>query len=237
MANEIHIWQQTLLPTSSQQESLAACLSEAEQQRVQQYHSAAQRTAFVAVRGRLRCLLGHYLDVAPTELRFGRTPDGKPYLQGGGPSLCFNISHSGQWSLLAFSRGSPLGVDLEQLRPIPPAKCLRLARRFFADAEYSALTRLPLAQVNTAFFTCWSRKEAYIKRHGISIARLLAHFTVSIDPDAPPVLLATPWQPEDAAACQLHDLPAPAGYCAALALGSSKPFVLRHFQCGTGCTN
>lgn len=230
LANEVHIWQQTLFPTPIQLDRLAACLSVEEQQRVEMCRLARQRTALIAVRGTLRTLLGHYLEQPPGALQFCYTPDGKPYLAGHTPSLCFNVTHSGQWGLYAISRCTELGVDLEQIRPMPPEKSLRLARRFFSSAEYTALNGLPLEQVNTAFFACWSRKEAYIKRHGVSMARLLAHFSVTVDPVNPPALLETPWQPADVAACQLYDLPAPTGYRAALALASTEHFDLRYIR-------
>ena len=62
----------------------------------------------------------------------------------------------------------------------------------------------------------------------MSMARLLDQFSVTVDPTGPPVLLATPWQPADVAACQLYDLPAPTGYRAALALASTDCFDLHY---------
>ncbi|MBF0585132.1 MAG: 4'-phosphopantetheinyl transferase superfamily protein [Magnetococcales bacterium] len=227
-ANAVHIWQRPLVLPPTQLEQLAASLSPEERQRLESCRLARQRTTWIAVRGTLRLLLGHYLDQSPGALSFCYTPDGKPYLAGDAPRLSFNVTHSGQWGLYAISRSTELGVDLEQIRPMPPEKSLRLARRFFSSAEYAALSGLPPEQVQEAFFACWSRKEAYIKRHGLSMARLLAQFSVTVDPVGPPVLLETPWRPADVAHCRLYDLPAPTGYRAALALASSEPFDLRY---------
>ncbi|MBF0460103.1 MAG: 4'-phosphopantetheinyl transferase superfamily protein [Magnetococcales bacterium] len=222
--NEIHLWHRTRWPLPAEGDRLYALLSSEEQHRLPTFALERQRLAFVAVRGTLRALLGHYLDLPPASVRFRYGPDGKPHLDHPGVSLCFNVTHAGQWIWYALSRETDLGVDLEEIRPAPPAKRLHLARRFFASAEAAALAALPTAQVNEAFFACWTRKEAYIKRHGASLARLLTQFTVSVDPAQPARLLATPWQPADVDCCQLHDLPAPAGYRAALALAATTPF-------------
>ncbi len=228
--NELHLWQRTLAPAPAQVETLQALLSTEEQARARQFTLDRLRIAFITVRGTVRLLLGHYVDRDPASLRFRRNANGKPDLDDHHPSCCFNIAHSGQWGLYALSRDTAVGVDLEEIRPAAPEKRLQLARRFFSPAEYAALSRLPVEQMNTAFFACWSRKEAYIKCHGLSIARLLNRFTVGVDPGQPASLLETPWQPTDVTQCQLHDLPAPEGYRAALALASIEPFTLRYYR-------
>ena len=227
-ALEIHLWQRPLRLESTEEDLLHGFLSPDEQQRAQRLHSGRDRRAFVAVRGTLRALLGHYLQQPPATLRFCYNPDGKPFLEGSGPAPAFNVTHSGEWGLFAITLGTNVGIDLERLRPITPERCLRLARRFFSGTEVEALARLPEGAVNAAFFACWTRKEAYIKCRGAALTRLLAHCSVNVDPDEPASLLATPWQPEDQSGCQLHDLPAPEGYRAALALASPAPFTLCH---------
>jgi 4'-phosphopantetheinyl transferase len=229
---EIHLWQRPLLLEASEGESLHALLSLDEQQRAQRLHLERDRRAFVAVRGTLRLLLGHYMQQPPARLRFRYGPEGKPFLAGEGASLAFNVTHSGEWALFAISRETAVGIDLEQVRPITPERCLRLARRFFSHREADALDSLPTGAVNAAFFACWSRKEAYIKCRGATLARLLAQCVVNVDPDEPAALLSTPWQAEDQGNCQLHDLPAPPGYRAALALASPLPFTLCHHPWG-----
>lgn len=225
-AGEIHIWQINLAHPTSARHTL---LSEDEQQRARQYHSEAHHRAFVTTRSTLRLLLGHYLHTPPYSVRFGYNPHGKPRLESSDTPCYFNISHSGQWSMLAFSRENPVGIDLEKIRPDAPQKRLDIARRFFSPREWEPLQRLPSHRINAAFFACWTRKEAYIKCHGQGLALSLAHFSVSIDPEVSASLLETSWLPDDINQCQLSDLPAPEGYCAALAYASQQPIPIRHF--------
>ncbi|MEO5355203.1 MAG: 4'-phosphopantetheinyl transferase superfamily protein [Magnetococcus sp. XQGC-1] len=229
---EIHLWQRPLRLGANEGERLHALLSLDEQQRAQRLHLEQDRRAFVAVRGTLRLLLGHYGQQPPARLRFRYSQEGKPFLEGEGPSLAFNVTHSGEWALFAISREGDVGIDLEQVRPITPERCLRLARRFFSSREADALEALPVGTIHAAFFACWTRKEAYIKCRGGTLAHLLAQCVVNVDPDQPASLLASPWQGDAQGHCQLHDLPAATGYRAALALASPLPFTLCHHPWG-----
>lgn len=227
---EIHIWQRTLSLSPAQTNEYNTLLSEDEQQRAKRFRFDKHRIAFIAARSTLRTLLGHYLNTPPQDLRFCYNPQGKPNLEETKPPLYFNISHSGQWGMYAITLETALGIDLEIIRPKAPKEYLDIARRFFSHEEFTTLSRLPETEINTAFFTCWTRKEAYIKCHGLGLSLPLSKFTVSMDPKKPAHILATPWCPEDLTYCQMHDLPAPSGYRAALALASRNPISLRYFQ-------
>ena len=114
----------------------------------------------------LRSLLAAYLDVEADSLRIERNAAGKPYLADA--ALHFNLSHSGDALLIGLSRTQPLGVDVEESpRPRP---YLELARRYFTDAETSALAALPADRLVPAFLNLWSAKEAVLKAIGRGIA-------------------------------------------------------------------
>ena len=151
--------------------------------------AAAPRRRFVAARALLRRLLAAYLGADPggIELAYGRR--GKPRLAGqhAHVGLCFNISHSGDWVLVAVGK-SPLGIDLERLRPVRDSAAL--AARFFAPGEHHTLRALPDRQKQWAFFACWTRKEAYIKALGEGLTRSLKSFEVVFAPAMAPVIMA-----------------------------------------------
>src|SRR5579871_5061499 len=115
---EIHVWSARLDCASPLLESLGATLSPDETVRANRFHFERDRTAFVATRGILRHLLGAYLSYIPSTVQFSYRSKGKPLLS---PSahptpIEFNISHSHGLALLAFSLGSPVGIDVELIR-------------------------------------------------------------------------------------------------------------------------
>jgi 4'-phosphopantetheinyl transferase len=168
----------------------------------------------------LRLLLGAYLACPATEITLAATLGGKPIL--GGPAMPdrieFNVSHSDEWVLLGFSRGLPLGVDVERRREL---EFDDLVKGFFSPREREQWTRLGPAQRPDAFFAAWTRKEAYLKALGVGLARSLDSFAVAFDAASAPALL---WCADDALAPQRWRIVAvdlAPGYAAALAVDSS----------------
>lgn len=87
--------------------------------------------------------------------------NGKPYYEVGKK---FNISHSGDYVLAAFS-DEEIGVDIEQLGEIDTAAIADflhpLETKFIEEATDS----------QDAFYKVWTRKEAYLKARGIGIVQ------------------------------------------------------------------
>jgi len=129
----VHVWRAALAQPGVDVEALQALLSPDELARAQRYRQAAGRQSFIVGRGLLRRMLGHYLGAEAARLRFGCNAYGKPELAGAPAAIHFNVSHSGQWALAAFSLDSAVGVDVECVRPMPDGE--RVAERFFAPGE------------------------------------------------------------------------------------------------------
>lgn len=160
---------------------LRELLTPDEQERAARFRFPHLQSSFILARGALRILLGRHLNTHPAGIRFQYGPKGKPSLAGGA-RLKFNVSHSGGLALFAFTLDCEIGVDVEEIRPVPDME--QIAARFFGAEETD----------KAAFFRLWTRKEAYIKALGESIA------------DTPPKFEG--WT--------LHDLDMPAGYAAAV---------------------
>lgn len=212
-AGDVHVWRVALDPPAEAVAALARTLSDDERERAARFYFDRDRIAFTVARGTLRTLAGRYLAEPPARLVFGYGARGKPYLTAPPGALQFNVSHSGQRALLCFARDREVGVDIE-LRREPP-DLLAIARTAFSPTEYAALRRLPPDAHHDAFFTCWSRKEAFIKATGEGVAQLAA-FDVSLDPGEPARLLRVDGEPPGAPRWSIRDLPATAGYAAAL---------------------
>jgi len=187
-----------------------------ERARAERYLNPGARNAFIACRTVLRQAASAATGLAPEALALPAKPPGKPAFSGPAAGIHFNIAHSGGTALVALSPNGPLGIDLEELRPLRDAEAL--ARKAFTAGETEALVRRSFDV--RAFFACWTRKEAVVKALGSGIARDFPHFSVSVDPDeAAP---AVRWLDEPAPPVELRTLACP-GAIAALATWGPPP--------------
>jgi len=156
-------------------------LSADEQARVKRLRKTNDQANAIASRGVLRTLLGRYLGIAPRELVFSYGPQGKPSLALSNRNIpAFNVSHSGDWLLLAFAPPDlHIGIDIEQHRPIPEWQ--EIAHHTFHPRELAALLAQPAPDQLACFFDCWTRKEAVVKSLGTGISIDLQSFCVPIE--------------------------------------------------------
>ena len=229
--DEVHIWCAGLDVSPETSGRLDATLSADERARSARFQFERDRQRFIVARGVLRDLLGRYLEIEPGQIRFVYSSSGKPDL---GPEFAgrvkFNLSHSAGVALIAISTGSDVGVDLEYIRA--ESDYADVARRFFSAAEVGDLAALPSRLYTEAFFSCWTKKEAYLKACGDGLAIPLNSFSVPLtaDPaDGPVDLYVASRDIAPARRWSLYTLrPAP-GYVGALAIEGTG-WRLRHWQ-------
>ena len=211
--NDVHVWRIRL--DAGRASELWPLLSRDEQNRASRFHFEEHRDAYVVAHGMLRRILAGYCDDQSAQrLVFTVGEYGKPALQHS--TLEFNLSHSGDYALLAVSRGGPVGVDIERWNS--EIEHLDLSERFFSPAERRALRTLGAEseQLVAGFFAAWSRKEAYLKARGDGVAHGLDHFDVTLEPSVTARLIE---DRTDATALDrwvMHALDASLGYSAAL---------------------
>jgi 4'-phosphopantetheinyl transferase len=176
------------------------------------------RERLVAGRLFLRRTLGHCLGLDPADILLESNEWGKPRLGGeqAASGLCFNLSHSDDWAILALSRGAELGVDIELVRE--DLEFVPIARRYFSPREREELFSLPEEEQRAAFYCCWTRKEAYLKGVGRGLSIPTDSFDVSLLPGHPPCLTGHCLDPAEIDRWSLADIPLPPGLCGALAV-------------------
>jgi 4'-phosphopantetheinyl transferase len=191
----IHIWGVHVPDVLDRLEALHAVLCKKEQEKAARFHRDVDRQSSIAARGALRMLLAGYTGIPARELTFEYSENGKPFLvsqaarllppaqqgrraAGGTPpagdTVSFNVSHSGDWVVLAFGRGRTVGVDIEKIKPgmdIGP-----IASRYFTAEEVQQIDAS--ADKTVAFFQLWVGKEAYVKACGSTLFRELSAFSV-----------------------------------------------------------
>jgi 4'-phosphopantetheinyl transferase len=146
----------------------------------------------------LRVLLAGYARVPADALALAGPPGAKPRVANAGLGwLRFSASRSDRCALVAVARGRDVGVDIER---VDTGRALEtIADRLFPQEDAARLRALPPGERASAFFALWTRKEAVLKALGAGLGALA-----------------------DAEGLGRHmevvDLPAPAGYRAALAV-------------------
>jgi len=216
-SDDVHVWL-TLLHGAST-ERFQRTLSTDEQNRAGRFRFQRDRKRFIAARGLLRLILSYYLGTEPVRLRFSYGRHGKPRLAvlSSQDRLTFNLSRCGGLALLAVSRNREVGIDLERIRTDFP--CGQIAQQFFSPWENAMLQSLRTEQARRkAFFTAWTRKEAYIKARGEGLALPLSQFDVSLLPGEPANLLGMRGNPVETLRWSLQDIHPGPGYVAALAV-------------------
>lgn len=215
-SDEVHVWRASLDLKEAWVECVSRTLSPDESERAKRYRFREDRDRYIAARGLLRVILSHYQQTAPDQLRFRYGPHGKPELDSSNlaEKIQFNLSHSGTLALYAVTLDRAVGIDLELIRPESVDE--QIAERFFSSEECAALGAVHGNLRQKAFFTCWTRKEAYIKATGKGLSTLLDQFSVSLTPGKAPALLHTDFDHDEAARWSIKELLPELGYVGAL---------------------
>jgi 4'-phosphopantetheinyl transferase len=202
-ADEVHVWVASLPGQRHRRANLERSLSVDEQERAGAYLVPEAAERFVLARGLLREVLGRYAGVPPEQLRFaypcvcGRDDcapsQRKPRLEGAGP-IRFNLSHADGVAIVAVASDREVGIDVERIDP--SARLEAIAQRVLTAPELERLRALPARRQVEAFYELWTRKEAHGKARG-----------TGIDGSA-----------GGSGGWSFHDVPAPDGYVAALAV-------------------
>ena len=214
----VDVWLTSTELKEEQVQEYKKLLSTAELARAEKFVPDHKRREYIITRGVLKQALSRITGLAASGLDFSYGGHGKPYLDINlaGKNIAFNVSHSYGVALVAITRGGRLGIDVEKIRP--EVDWRDLAKRFFSESEFQALDRCPDGSSLKSFFTCWTRKEAFVKAVGDGVARGLSGFDVSIDPNETAGSLNIRWPDEDAAQWSIRNIPVPGNYTAALAV-------------------
>ncbi len=219
---EVHVWAIPLGSPPAGCAALGLVLSPDERHRAARFRFDLHRNRFIAGRGRLRMILGRYLNLEPSAIEFDYSERGKPFLAGRlrQSGFEFNFSNSGPLALLGVTRDQAVGVDLEAVRPIQDVE--RLVARFFSPRENAIFHTVSEEHKPAAFFNLWTRKEAWLKATGQGIGHALNQVEVSFLSGDEAKFLGLPSGFSLSAWHLRSMMPAP-GFVAALATAGGPP--------------
>lgn len=166
----IHVWGYVLEGGARTIERCHSWLSGEERLRATRFIRSEDQQQYILARGGLRLLLSSYTGLDPAAVIMRQGPEGKPGLddQGIGPQpVRFNLSHSHGRMLVGIAGQRDVGVDLEQI--CSKTEIMKLAKRFYAPAEFDAIASHDASGQSDAFYRHWVAKEAFLKFKGVGL--------------------------------------------------------------------
>jgi 4'-phosphopantetheinyl transferase len=175
---EVQIWRINLVNATNPPQGNPSFLSATEQATAARRRIGRTRDHFSIGRTCLKILLGNILGVEPSQIILEQGPHGKPEIPAfNGSSLQFNVAHSKDTILIALSRQTPVGVDVEYIDQA--TDIMEVAHANFTENEVASLAAIPdLKTRRLVFYSCWTRKEAIVKADGRGLLLPLTSFDV-----------------------------------------------------------
>lgn len=176
--DSIHIWGVCVPDMLDRINTLQEMLSVRECEKAARFHRESDRQSSIVARGALRMLLAGYTGIPASAIEFSYCENGKPHIAGS--EVEFNVSHSGEWAVLAFGRDRAIGVDIEQIKRTMDVNAI--AARYYSPQELEWVETAE--DPHTVFFQLWARKEAYVKACGSTLFTELKRISVPLEESA-----------------------------------------------------
>lgn len=142
----------------------------------------------------------------------------------GAPRVFFNVSHSGDYALVALSETAEIGIDIEQIRADCPVD--DLARRYYSAREHQLLRKLSAPQRLRDFYRLWTAKEAILKCVGLGLSVPPALVEVCLSDDAEPKVHSFHAEQKSLQLISVRELALAEGYAASIAAESPGPILV-----------
>jgi len=153
---------------------LILILNTEERKRVERYYKDEDQTSFIICRAILKLILAAHTASDAKNINLDYDFNKKPFLASH-PWLHFNVSHSEDFALIAVSR-SKVGIDVENISNY--FDYLSLLPEIFTENEIMFVQNAK--NKIYAFYSLWTRKEAFVKGIGKGIDDDFKH-TPSLD--------------------------------------------------------
>ncbi|KAG2457010.1 L-aminoadipate-semialdehyde dehydrogenase-phosphopantetheinyl transferase isoform X4 [Polypterus senegalus] len=166
-------------PSCSEWLLAARCVQREEKDRIGQFVFAKDSKSAMAGRLLIRKLITEKMNIPWNEIHLERTPKGKPVLakpvlHNISQKYNFNISHQGDYVVLAAEPGFQVGVDvMKTSRPgsTTTVDFFKIMKRQFTDHEWKVIKSAgsELKQLDM-FYRHWTLKESFIKAIGTGVS-------------------------------------------------------------------
>ncbi|XP_030055232.1 L-aminoadipate-semialdehyde dehydrogenase-phosphopantetheinyl transferase isoform X1 [Microcaecilia unicolor] len=167
-----------------------SCVQAEEKARIGQFVFTRDAKAAMAGRLLIRKLIADKLQIPWNEVLLQRTSKGKPFLVNDisrtYPSFNFNISHHGEYAVLAAEVEFQVGVDIMKTE-LPGSGSIqeffRIMMRQFTEKEWKSIkcAGSECSQLDM-FYRYWALKESFIKAIGVGIGFNLQRIEFNASP-------------------------------------------------------
>lgn len=195
-------------------------MSAAEHNRADRYRFSEDRERYIAGRATLKRALSERAGIPAADLIIEEADWTKPklVLPAGAPPIFFNVSHSGDYALVALSDSVEVGIDIELVRADCPID--DLARRYYSAREHQRLRKLSSAARLRDFYRLWTIKESVLKCAGLGLSVPPAVVEVQLADDADPQIHSLDTDRVFLEQVSVRELAMADGYSSALAVES-----------------
>lgn len=155
----------------------AQCIQPEEKERTGKFVFKRDAKSSMVGRLMLRRLIHKMTNIPYGDIHLSRTEKGKPFLVNPLPPTCphlsFNVSHQGDYVVLAAERDCEVGIDVmnsETTRMKTVPEFFHTMRRQFTVDEWQTIrAQGPEKNQLRTFYRLWCLKESYVKALGIGI--------------------------------------------------------------------
>ncbi|XP_063161902.1 L-aminoadipate-semialdehyde dehydrogenase-phosphopantetheinyl transferase isoform X2 [Candoia aspera] len=161
-----------------------------EKKRIEQFAFGRDAKAAVAGRLMIRKLIAEKLKIPWNKIQLQRTSKGKPVLVNAlsstQSSFSFNVSHQGNYTVLAAEPDCQVGIDI--MKTTMPGSgsvpdFFHLMKRQFTEEEWGVIKSMKNEWLQLdMFYRHWALKESFIKAIGIGIGFDLQRIEFNVSP-------------------------------------------------------
>lgn len=163
--NEIHIYWTNTSIYKKYIFHVASTLSNTEIEIAGKYKFKRDKERYLISRYLLKKILSGYTDIPANNIIIKNSFYGKPEIENE-LKIKFNLSHSGDKIVFAFTLNNEIGIDIEKIEF--SVNHMEIAENYFSEDEIFLLKKQKEDIVNN-FYYIWTRKEALLKAIGVGM--------------------------------------------------------------------
>lgn len=162
--NNLDIWRVYIPDFIEKIEKEGFLLDDFEKDKSNSFLKEEDRNRYILGKISLKKLIAKYLKIDPKDIKFKNLEFNKPVLASHS-NLEFNISHSGSFIILGFTKRVSIGVDIEFMDS--KVDLYNLIYNTMSSVEVSSI--LNSGNPREIFYKLWTRKESLLKGIGIGL--------------------------------------------------------------------